>query len=81
MKIPAGDYSIFKTEVYEKWFHSLNDLRAQARIDKRIVRIKYGNFGDNRFVGYGVYELRIDYGPGYRIYYKRCDSLQPSQRQ
>ena len=58
-----------QTEVYAQWFNGLRDLRARARIDARIRRLSLGNPGDVRPVGEGVSELRIDYGPGYRVYY------------
>jgi putative addiction module killer protein len=48
---------------------NLRDDRARARIDKRLARIQLGNLGEYRFVGEGVWELKIDYGPGYRIYF------------
>lgn len=51
------------------WLKSLNDSKARARIRVRIDRLKRGNFGDSKSVGEGVYELRIDYGPGYRVYF------------
>jgi len=51
------------------WLKSLNDGKARARIRVRIDRLKRGNFGDSKSVGEGVYELRIDYGPGYRVYF------------
>ncbi len=58
-----------ETTTYSKWFASLRDLRARARIDVRIRRLSLGNPGDTKSVGEGVLELRIDYGPGYRVYY------------
>jgi putative addiction module killer protein len=58
-----------QTEVYSKWFKSLRDRQARARIDVRIRRLSLGNPGDVRPVGEGVSELRIDYGPGYRVYF------------
>lgn len=58
-----------QTEVYSRWFDSLRDRRARARIDARIRRLSLGNYGDVKPVGEGVSELRIDYGPGYRVYY------------
>ena len=60
---------IRQTEVYAQWFASLRDQRARARIDVRIRRLSLGNPGDVRPVGEGVSELRIDYGPGYRVYF------------
>jgi putative addiction module killer protein len=60
---------IRQTEVYKKWFSSLRDITARARIDIRLRRVSLGNYGDIKSVGEGVFELRIDYGPGYRIYY------------
>ena len=60
---------IRRTEPYIKWFRKLNDKRAKARIYTRIERLAEGNPGDNRFQG-DICELRIDYGPGYRVYYK-----------
>jgi putative addiction module killer protein len=56
-------------DVFESWLVSLKDDRAEARIDTRINRLSKGNFGDCKPVGGGVWELRIDYGPGYRVYY------------
>lgn len=62
---------IRKTETFAKWLDSLKDLRARARILVRIERLAAGNPGDVKPVGEGVSELRIDYGPGYRVYYKQ----------
>lgn len=60
---------IRKTEIYSQWFKSLRDRQAKARIDIRIRRLSMGNPGDVKPVGQGVSELRIDYGPGYRVYF------------
>ena len=58
-----------QTETYARWFGSLRDRQARARIDVRIRRLSLGNPGDVRPIGEGVSELRIDYGPGYRVYF------------
>lgn len=60
---------IRQTEVYATWFAKLRDRQARARIDVRIRRLSLGNPGDVKPVGEGVSELRIDYGPGYRVYF------------
>lgn len=54
---------------FEEWFNSLNDDIAKVNIIQRLDRVELGNFGDFDFVGDGVYELRIHFGPGYRVYY------------
>ena len=59
-----------KTEVYAKWIDGLQDVRARARVLVRVERLAAGNPGDVRPVGEGVSVLRIDYGPGYRVYFK-----------
>ncbi len=60
---------IRQTENYRQWFDGLRDRQARARIDIRIRRLALGNPGDTKPVGEGVSELRIDYGPGYRVYF------------
>ncbi len=62
---------IRKTEIFAKWLDGLHDIRGRARILVRIERLVAGNPGDVKPVGEGVSELRIDYGPGYRVYYKK----------
>jgi putative addiction module killer protein len=62
---------IRKTEVFARWLDSLRDIHARARILIRIERLAAGNPGNVKPVGERVSELRIDYGPGYRVYYKK----------
>jgi len=62
---------IRETREYGAWFESLRDRTAKTRILIRIRRVSLGNFGDVKPVGEGVSELRVDYGPGYRIYFLR----------
>ncbi len=62
---------IRKTEHFAKWLDKLSDIRARARILVRIERLATGNPGDVKSVGNGISELRIDYGPGYRVYCKQ----------
>jgi len=65
---------IRKTELFANWLDSLRDVRARARVQVRIERLAAGNPGDVQPVGRGVSELRIDYGPGYRLYFKKIGS-------
>ena len=62
---------IRKTETFAQWLDALRDVRARARVQVRIERLAAGNAGDVEPVGEGVSELRIDYGPGYRVYFKK----------
>jgi putative addiction module killer protein len=67
---------IRKSDIFAKWLDALSDIRARARVLARIERLAIGNPGDVAPVGEGVSELRIDYGSGYRVYYKQFgDSL------
>lgn len=58
-----------KTDTFAKWLERLSDVRARARVLARIDRLTDGNPGDAKSMGAGVMEMRIDYGPGYRVYY------------
>jgi putative addiction module killer protein len=62
-------YCVERTEEFENWLDGLRDERAQFKITQRILRLEGGNPGDWKPVGDGVSEMRIDYGPGYRVYY------------
>ena len=60
-----------ETEFYARYMDALRDEKAKARIESRVLKLCLGNAGDAKPVGEGVSELRIHYGPGYRVYYKR----------
>ena len=68
-------FQIKKTEYFSKWHDKLKDARARMKIHFRIAQTELGNFGDFKAVGDGVYEMRIHYGPGYRIYYTKEDEV------
>ena len=61
---------IRRTSIYDNWIRNLKDSRARVRITARVRRLAEGNPGDVKPVGEGCSEMRIDYGPGYRVYYK-----------
>lgn len=61
--------NVKKSEVYEKWFDKLKDRMARLRIIARVKRLAEGNPGDVKHLTCGISELKIDYGPGYRVYY------------
>ena len=62
-------YLIEKTDSFDKWILKLKDYRAKAKILTKLKMMELGNLGDHKSVGFGVSEIRIDYGPGYRLYY------------
>ncbi len=62
---------IRKTNLFAHWLDGLRDIQARARVQARIARLALGNPGDAEPVGEGVSELRINYGPGYRVYFKQ----------
>ena len=64
-------FIIQKTNCFEHWLTKLNDVRARAKILTRLKRAELGNLGDHKSVGGGVFEMRVDYGPGYRLYFAR----------
>ena len=62
-------FTVETTEEFQTWLDGLRDERAQFKINQRLLRLQGGNPGDWKTVGDGVSEMRIDYGPGYRVYY------------
>ena len=62
-------FRVSETAEFARWFKSLRDLRAVAKVTDRLRRASDGNFGDVKSAGGGISELRIDYGPGYRVYF------------
>ena len=62
-------------DVFDEWLTELADARAQAKIAIRINRVAAGNFGDCKPLGHGLNELRIDWGPGYRVYYAMVEKV------
>ena len=73
MLVTPKEIVVFRTKdghrPFEKWLDDLNDKRAVARVLARLARVRQGNLGDCKPVGEGVAELRVDYGPGYRVYF------------
>ena len=66
---------ILKTDEFDAWFRSLRDTKTRLIIGRRIERAEDGNFGDHKSVGGGVYEMRIDYASGYRVYYANKNGI------
>lgn len=62
-------YNVQQTQKFSQWLRKLKDMRARIAIARRIERAQGGNLGDVKSVGESVYEMRIDIGPGYRLYY------------
>ena len=73
MEVQPKDIQNYQTadgkNLFSEWLNSLRDSRAKAKIRAKLNQVRLGNLGDCSFVGEGVCELRIDYGPGYRIYF------------
>jgi putative addiction module killer protein len=67
----SGAVEVIESSGYSRWIERLRDWRAQALIDARIRRLSLGKPGDVKSLGHGLYELRIHYGPGYRVYYSQ----------
>jgi len=66
---------IFRTRAFREWLLSLRDRRARVKIEQRVDRLEEGNAGDVKSVGDGILEMRVDYGPGYRVYYVQRGSV------
>lgn len=64
-------YTVLRSDVFAEWLDRLADEKAKARISVRIISAEKGNFGDSAPVGDGISEMRIHYGPGYRLYFSR----------
>jgi putative addiction module killer protein len=64
-------FEVLQSADFRDWFSRLKNIEARARIDARLRRLSLGNAGDAKSVGGGISELRIDYGPGYRVYFTR----------
>ena len=60
---------IIKSDTFDRWLRKLRDPQAKARVEMRIRRLSLGNAGDVQPIGEGLSEMRIDYGPGYRVYF------------
>lgn len=68
-------FEIIQSETFRIWRTELKDRQAILRINARLERVSDGNFGDVKLIGKGISELRIDYGPGYRLYFMRSGPL------
>ena len=68
-------YEVHKTEEFDRWLSALRDQVGKAKILARVRRLELGNPGDVRDVGEGISELRINFGPGYRVYYKQIGRM------
>lgn len=64
-------YTILQSDVFARWLDGLSDERAKARIAVRIISAEKGNFGDCAPLGDGISEMRVHFGPGYRLYFTR----------
>jgi putative addiction module killer protein len=64
-------YIIQQTDIFSRWLRAMRDLKARAAIIRRLDRVRDGNLGDVKRVGGGVSEMRLDVGPGYRLYFMR----------
>jgi putative addiction module killer protein len=65
-------FEVIRSNLFHDWLNGLKDREARAQIQKRVTRVRLGNFGDAKRVAKDVSELRIDFGPGYRVYFTMC---------
>lgn len=68
-------YKIRKTDIFEKWFTKLRDTGGKGKILARLKRAELGNLGDYKALGEHLFEMRITYGPGYRLYFYRKEDI------
>lgn len=68
-------YTVLQSSMFREWLAGLKDAQARARINARIRRAELGNLGDTKAIGGGVSEMRIDHGPGYRLYFSIRDQV------
>jgi putative addiction module killer protein len=68
-------FTIQKTEYFNDWLRGLRDIRGKAKILARLKRAEQGNLGDHKSIGDGVFEMRVDSGPGYRVYFSRMGGI------
>lgn len=66
---------VIKSDTFDRWLRKLRDPQARARVEMRIRRLSLGNAGDVQPIGEGLSKMRIDYGPGYRMYYMQQSSV------
>jgi len=66
-------FEVLTTDEFDRWLSDLADERARTKIASRVARLSFGNAGDAKPVGEGVSEMRVHYGPGYRVYYKQTN--------
>ena len=71
----ARPIKIITTKQFEDWYRAIRDVRSRRKIALRIDRLKVGNFGDWKSVGKGVFELRIPFGSGFRVYFARKSNI------
>src|SRR3989338_1171555 len=78
MEVQLREIEVYTTSKgrapFLEWLRGLKDMRARAKIRVRIERVRLGNFGDHRSLGKGLFELKINFGPGYRVYFGQAET-------